>query len=51
MGLGAAFGLATASDEDFVLVDEVACAAEFVAHPATKVKDKARAKAEADRIE
>jgi hypothetical protein len=46
-GLGVAFGLAAGSaPEGFAF-----CAAEVVAHPATKVTDRAKATAEADRIE
>jgi hypothetical protein len=46
-GLGVALGLAIGSE----LAVAVVCAAEVVAHPATNVRDKARAIAEADRIE
>jgi hypothetical protein len=46
-GLGMTFGLAAGSE----LAGLEVCAAEVEAHPATSVTDKARAIAEAERIE
>lgn len=46
-GFGVAFGLAAGS----ALAGLAFCAAEVVAHPATKVTDRAKATAEAERME